>query len=282
MSIDLDQFHDVFFTESFEALDAMESALLKLSPGAADSETVNTIFRVAHSIKGGAGMFGFNEIASFTHTLETLLDELRSGKMAVTDVICEGLLQSVDQIRLMITATQKQQPLDLAVSNTLQAQFKQIVADGAAAASAKGKSASASSPASPAAPPLPSTAATNPAPAVGNPAGATWLISFRALPELLNRGNDPLRMFDELAGLGPLTVTADCSQVPDIAKLDPAQCQITWNLELVTTVPRTAIEMIFEWAEGDCELSILPSRKPLPQARRLLPSPLPPRQRLRQ
>jgi two-component system chemotaxis sensor kinase CheA len=127
VGIELDQFHEVFFAESFEALDSMESALLKLVPGAADSETVNTVFRVAHSIKGGAGMFGFNEVASFTHTLETLLDELRAERMEVTAPICEGLLQSVDQIRGMLSAIQKQQSFDPAAANALRAEFTRII-----------------------------------------------------------------------------------------------------------------------------------------------------------
>ena len=83
MDLDLAQFHATFFDESFEALDSMEAALLKLDVGAPSPEGINTVFRVAHSIKGGAGMFGFKDVASFTHTLETLLDELRSGKMHV-------------------------------------------------------------------------------------------------------------------------------------------------------------------------------------------------------
>ena len=78
MAIDLTQFHDAFFDESFEALDSMEAELLKLDTGNLDPESINNIFRVAHSIKGGSATFGFGEIASFTHSLETLLDELRS------------------------------------------------------------------------------------------------------------------------------------------------------------------------------------------------------------
>ena len=76
MALDLAQFHDAFFDESFEALDSMEAALLKLNVGAPEPEVINTIFRVAHSIKGGSATFGFAEVASFTHTCETLLDEL--------------------------------------------------------------------------------------------------------------------------------------------------------------------------------------------------------------
>lgn len=70
MTVDLEQFHQVFFEESFEGLDIMESGLMGLDLGAADSEEINTIFRAAHSIKGGSGTFGFSDIADFTHIME--------------------------------------------------------------------------------------------------------------------------------------------------------------------------------------------------------------------
>jgi two-component system, chemotaxis family, sensor kinase CheA len=242
MSLELDQFHEVFFVESFEALDSMESALLQLAPGTADSETINTIFRVAHSIKGGAGMFGFNEMTSFTHTLETLLDELRAGRMQVTTRICEGLLQSVDQLRAMMTATQKQQPLDLSVVTVLQEEFKALVSPGSKPAPVQKSEIPVSVPV---AAPAPASAAT-----------PVWKIMFRALPELLSRGNDPLRIFEELAGLGTLERRADVSAMPALPELDPAHCHISWELRLATTAPRESIDLIFEWAEGDCELTI--------------------------
>src|SRR5919204_5259367 len=112
MTIDLTQFHDAFFEESFEALDSMEAALLKLDIGAPDKELINTIFRVAHSIKGGSATFGFTDIASFTHSLETLLDELRSGTMQVTLAMSDLLLKSVDVMRAMLRAVQQKQPID--------------------------------------------------------------------------------------------------------------------------------------------------------------------------
>jgi two-component system, chemotaxis family, sensor kinase CheA len=253
VAIDLDQFHEVFFVESFEALDTMEGALLRLVPGAADSETVNTIFRVAHSIKGGAGMFGFNEVASFTHTLETLLDELRAGRMEVTAPICEGLLQSVDQIRGMLTSVQKQQSFDPAMANSLKAEFTRLIDE------QKSGGAPAPRPAAPVAAPVVAAAAAAPVPAAVPPAGdgpRRWKIGFKALPDLLNRGNDPLRMFGELKGLGELTVVADAAALPDLPSINPESCYISWQLELATEAPRSAIELIFEWAEGDCELEI--------------------------
>jgi chemotaxis protein histidine kinase CheA len=112
MTLDLAQFHDAFFDESFEALDTMEAALLKLNVGAPEPEIVNTIFRVAHSIKGGSATFGFADVASFTHTCETLLDELRGNRMQVTRAITDLLLKSVDIMREMLRAVQHKQPVD--------------------------------------------------------------------------------------------------------------------------------------------------------------------------
>src|ERR671910_1283770 len=112
MALDLAQFHDAFFDESFEALDSMEAALLKLNVGAPEPEIINTIFRVAHSIKGGSATFGFAEVASFTHTCETLLDELRSNRMQVTRALTDLLLKSVDVMRDMLRAVQHKSPID--------------------------------------------------------------------------------------------------------------------------------------------------------------------------
>jgi two-component system chemotaxis sensor kinase CheA len=125
------------------------------------------------------------------------------------------------------------------VSSVLQEQFKQIVAAG-------GKGAAAPSAGKPAAVRAAVNSGTMP----------QWRIRFKALPELLNRGNDPLRIFEELAGLGELSAAADCTQVPALADLDPAHCHIQWELLLSTNAPREAIDLIFEWADGDCELAV--------------------------
>jgi len=87
MSIDMAQFHQVFFEESFEGLEVMESGLLNLDMGDVDDEAINTIFRAAHSIKGGSGTFGFTSVSDFTHVMETLLDEMRDGRRQVTKLL---------------------------------------------------------------------------------------------------------------------------------------------------------------------------------------------------
>jgi two-component system chemotaxis sensor kinase CheA len=113
MSLDVEmaEIAKVFFQESREGLDVMESGLLNLGISA-DSENINTIFRAAHSIKGGSATFGFAEVADFTHGLETLLDEMRNGMRQVTPEAIQTMLQACDCLREMIAATETEQPLD--------------------------------------------------------------------------------------------------------------------------------------------------------------------------
>jgi two-component system chemotaxis sensor kinase CheA len=113
MSIDMAQFHQVFFEESFEGLEIMESGLLNLDMGDVDSEDINTIFRAAHSIKGGSGTFGFTSVSDFTHVMETLLDEMRNGLRQVTQPAVNVLLGSVDCLSEMLTAIQNEQDVDV-------------------------------------------------------------------------------------------------------------------------------------------------------------------------
>ena len=266
MTIDLTQFHDAFFEESFEALDSMEAALLKLDIGAPDKELINTIFRVAHSIKGGSATFGFSDIASFTHSLETLLDELRSGSMQVTLAMSDLLLKSVDVMRAMLRAVQAKQPIDAQRVSDLQFDLELMIAQKNTPAVAVPAPAAAVVPAAAAAPASLATPAGAAAPAASVPSAHSaatadsnqpgWQIVFRPFRELFARGNDPLRMMRELADLGELTVTVNADSLPPLSKLDPLQCHLAWTLQLRGDVSEEAIRQVFEWTEGDCELEI--------------------------
>jgi two-component system chemotaxis sensor kinase CheA len=280
MTLDLTQFHDAFFEESFEALDSMESALLKLDLGAPDAELINTIFRVAHSIKGGSATFGFSEIASFTHSLETLLDELRANRLQVTEPTSDLLLKSVDAMRDMLRAVQAKKPIDSQRVADLQSDAEKLLAQrnapahGASApapaasvapTSPPGASAAASTDAAVAAqsaPPAPLASATLDA----APGERHWKISFRPYPELFARGNDPLRMLRELGEMGTLTVEAIVDALPSFAELDPQSCYLAWNLELRGNVGEADIRQVFDWAEGDCDLVISEVAAPAPAA----------------
>jgi two-component system chemotaxis sensor kinase CheA len=239
MALDLAQFHDAFFDESFEALDTMEAALLKLNIGAPDTETVNTIFRVAHSIKGGSATFGFAEVASFTHTCETMLDELRGNRMQVTRYIVDLLLKSVDIMREMLRAVQHKSPIDAQrvadVQFDLELAIAQKTAPGAAA--------------------VLQAAIETPTPQPAKTAHR-WRIHFRPYPQLFVHGNDPLRMLRELADLGDLSVVVAAQNLPALRELDPESCYFAWDLTVDTDATREVIDQVFDWAEGDCELGI--------------------------
>jgi two-component system chemotaxis sensor kinase CheA len=234
-AVDLTQFHKTFFEESREGLDAMEAALLALDSGSTDHELVHTIFRAAHSIKGGAATFGFADVAAFTHVAESLLEEVRSERRAVDSGLIELLLRSVDCLRAMLERSSQGQPVADAESEALRVELVQLVSGEVAVPS--------------------SAAAPVAAPASG------WTIGFTAMPHLLQTGNDPLRLFRELQQLGRLEVVRAFitdSAPAQLAELDPSQCHLGWELRLHGAVARGDVDAVFDWLDGDCELTVAP------------------------
>ena len=253
MTLDLAQFHDTFFEESFEALDSMEAALLKLSAGEVDFELINTIFRVAHSIKGGAATFGFTDVAGFTHVAETLLDQIRAGKRQVTPDLVDLFLRSGDLMREMLVATKDKQPLDTARVVALHGEIEAVLASDPGSSAAPGPAAAATP-----------VAAKPAASAVTQQPG--WKISFVPGPQLLRHGNDPLRILRELSTLGACVVRVDAMKIPPLSDLDAEECKMSWNIDLSGDVTEAAVRAVFEWVEGECDLRIQPMGDATPAA----------------
>lgn len=236
MTVDVSQFHQVFFDESFEHLANMESALLQID-GNADPELINVIFRGAHSIKGGSATFGFTHIAEFTHLAETLLERIRSGKCAISEAIVAVLLEAVDVLRAMITALKDGGEADIGRTAGVQQKLQQALAAGET-------------------PQAIETPAGADAKSNKSTPGAGWRILFRPHRHLFQTGNDPYRLLRELQGLGPIEVQADTAAVPAFAQFAPEECYLSWDIRLHAEVPRQDVEEIFAWVEGDCELVI--------------------------
>ena len=112
MSFDLSQFYQVFFEETTEHLTSMERLLLALDVAAPSMDDLNAIFRAAHSIKGGAGTFGFTDMTEVTHILETLLDKLRKQEMTLTDDMVSAFLQAGDVISMQLAAHRDEGEVD--------------------------------------------------------------------------------------------------------------------------------------------------------------------------
>ena len=247
MSLDMSQFTGVFFEESFEGLDVMESGLLDMEPGAIDDEVINNIFRAAHSIKGGAGTFGFGHISEFTHVMETLLDEMRAGQREMTVDANTVLLQSTDILRAMLEASRDEQDDDQDAIDSMQKELNRILNSG-------GGDAAASSAASTAA----ATSETAPAPVVDDIKPEGWHIVFRPHENMMQTGNDPVRIIRELATLGELIAVADTDSVPDLDSLDPSACFISWDLHVRGDIEQSQVNDVFDWVEDECDLMIMP------------------------
>jgi two-component system, chemotaxis family, sensor kinase CheA len=246
MSLDLEmeEILKVFFEESFEGLDAMESGLLALD-AQADRETINTIFRAAHSIKGGAGSFGFMEISRFTHAVETLLDQMRNGERAVTPEVVQVLLQAVDVMRGMTESAQAKRAISTASADALGVELAKILAQ-------KSPEPVAASPTAAHAPtPTPISA---PAAAAASDEPAGWRIAFRPDLSLFKTCNDPIRMFQQLESLAPVKVTAHVEVLPPLDDLDPTQCYLAWTLAIEGAIDKAQITEVFDWVDANSSI----------------------------
>lgn len=112
MSVDMNQFHTVFFEESNEHLQTMEELLLNISTDSPDPEDLNSIFRAAHSIKGGSGIFGFDALTGLTHVMETILDKARNHELDLTTDIVDVLLATTDTLGVIIKCYQNESDID--------------------------------------------------------------------------------------------------------------------------------------------------------------------------
>lgn len=235
MPIDMKQFQGVFFAESREGLDAMESGLLSLESAGNDPDTINTIFRAAHSIKGGAATFGFSAITGTTHLLETLLDQVRGGKRSVTPELSDALLASVDILRELLVAAETGDPDDTTPCAELNQRLSALLESGQAA---------------------PAAAAAAGGVKTAAPASSGWRVHFAPHPNLFITGNDPLRILRELDRLGDMQVECDTSALPALDALEPATSHLRWTLTLPASVKQAAIADAFAWVEDECDLSI--------------------------
>ncbi len=240
MSNDFAQFQDAFFDEAAEHLAVVEEGLLELEQHPEDLDLLNKIFRSAHSIKGTAGMFGFNAVAQFTHKMETLLDLLRNGQKAVSPSIADLLLKSTDCLKTLIESVKTGAAVDEETARRLTTEL-------AAASASDSQPAVAGS-----------TNKVAPAGSAANCSGdRTYVIAWTPPEWLFQRGLDPLQTFKELKNLGSLTeVTLDMSRLPELADIDSEKCYLSWGMQLTTDKDQTVIESAFEFVREDSALSI--------------------------
>ncbi|WP_370978914.1 chemotaxis protein CheA [Agaribacterium sp. ZY112] len=233
MSIDLEQFHQVFFEESIEGLDIMESALMELDVDAIDDETINAIFRCAHSIKGGSATFGFTSISAFTHILETLLDQVRSSKRSLTVENINLLLQSVDCMRDMLGLLKVGDDSDTQQAIELTKQFKSLLESEVHDNTEEPKS-------------------NKPEPSKTR----EWHITFSPYSDIFRSGNDPLRNISALSELGHISCVCNSDNLLSLSELDSERSYLSWLITLVSDCSEEDIKEVFEWVEDECDLTL--------------------------
>ena len=249
---ELDEISQIFFEECLEGLDIMEQGLLGLEDGEADAEIMNDIFRAAHSIKGGAGTFGFMEISEFTHGVETLLDEMRSGDRDVTPDAVQLLLRSVDRLREMMDEIQSGNDVDVSKNEQLQAEITSMLENEevseviAADQNKQNESVQKFD-----------LVDVDEDQGESKLEGEThWEIEFIPNIDIMQKGNDPLRIFNELQKLGDLKVKANHSELPNLNELVVDNCYLHWTLNLIGPVNEEQIYDVFDWVLEDCELKV--------------------------
>ncbi len=215
MSIDLTTLRGVFFDEATELLDSFETCLLQLESTPEDPELLNSIFRCAHSIKGGAATFGFPDLARFTHSLETLLDEVRNSRVPVTKELCGLLLESLDCMRSLLTAARDDSGEQIDFDDLVGRLDLACKSDAGAGESDEDWG------------------------LLAEP--QIFEITFSAQP-----GVDPLPFLKGLPELGDvLRLECDTSGLPALGELDPSVCYLSWSAMIHTSVARKVLEDYF-------------------------------------
>ncbi|MDK1377978.1 MULTISPECIES: chemotaxis protein CheA [unclassified Sinorhizobium] len=264
--MDMNEIKEIFFQECEEQLAELESGLLKLNDGDRDPETVNAVFRAVHSIKGGAGAFGLDDLVSFAHVFETTLDCVRSNRLEPNQDVLKVMLKSADVLADLTNAARDGGSVD-------QARSRQLIKELEALANGELPRASAAEPAPKAEASVPAAVVSPPVNEEGfqpvafsfedfeadEPAlieGTCYEIVFRPKSELYAKGNDATLLLRDLSRLGEMSIHCDKDGLPPLDGMNPEEAYFSWKISLKTDKGEEAIRSVFEFAEWDCDLDI--------------------------
>jgi len=246
MNADMNQFREVFLEESAEHVASMEAALLELETNAEPGELLKQIFRSAHTIKGGSGMFGLSELGRFTHTMENLLDRMRNGLIAPTPALVSLLLRCCDTVKALLVA-----------AKSGAASLEGPALEGMSRLMAELEAAREGPAAAPETTPEDVAAAAEVPARSGDRTRRVWNIRFTPGRDSLRQGMEPLLVLRELATLGTVaSIEVDTRQLPSLAELDPSTCYLGWKLTLESAATQAELEDVFGFVERGAEYEL--------------------------
>jgi len=237
-----DMHNEMFRAEAYELLAELETSLLELEENPEDQDLIGRVFRAMHTIKGSGAMFGFEDISSFTHEVETVYDLVRNGKLSVSRELIDLTLKARDIIREMLDASAGDSQVDREVSNALIESFRKFLPRG------KGDAGTAVH-----------CEASSEVKKKEEDEGAEeafYRVSFKPPQDILLRGVDPVNMLRELAELGKCEIIAETSGIPYLDEYNADYCYTGWDIALITSKGIDAIKDIFIFIEEDSELDI--------------------------
>ena len=242
-----------FFQECEEQLAELETGLLALDNGEGDAETVNAVFRAVHSVKGGAGAFGLDELVRFAHVFESTLDEVRAGKLDASSMVLAVLLRSADVLADLVRAARDGGEVDPVRSSALAAELEGLIGGGAAASAgaddATGLDEFTFEP-------LAAAFDFEP-PAVEAPAGPRgFTVVFKPHAGLYAHANEAMLLLRELGRLGEMTVELDASALPSLDEMEAEAAYLSWTATLHTEASEADVREVFDWVDGDCDLTV--------------------------
>ena len=230
---------DVFFEECEDLIAALTEGLTAMRDGSTDSETLNAVFRAVHSVKGAAGAFALDDLVGFAHTFETVLDHVRSQRLALDDRILHVLQRSGDILADLIETAREELPTNSAQVDPVLADLQSFLGDAPAEAEEFVFEAL-------------TLAFDGPA-----DAGATYTVDFTPNEAFYTSGNDPVLIIAALQSLGTTRVTVDLSRLPNgLDDLNWRDGLLSWHVEIDGLGSDLPILEVFEFVDDLCALQV--------------------------
>jgi len=233
-----DKHQETFKEEAYELLAELEDSLLAMEQTPEDQELMSRVFRALHTIKGSGAMFGFEEIAAFTHEVETVFDLVRNGQIEITKDLVDLSLAARDEIKTLLDGSK---PGNAARRQEIIAAIRELMP----VIQEDGEEHQPGPPASPEEEALPAQGPS-----------LTYWIHFRPLAEIFLTGTNPLTLFKELRELGECNVFANTEAISSLAQINPEHCYTAWDIFLTTSMGVDAIKDVFIFVADDSELTI--------------------------
>jgi two-component system chemotaxis sensor kinase CheA len=236
-----------FIEEATELLSDLEQTLLDLEENRDDKDLIGKVFRALHTIKGSSGMFGFDEMAHFTHDIENVYDLIRNGELPVTKEIIDLTLAARDQLYIMLGHDKSNFPLDGKKTEEILNESKKIIAEYHKSVD-RNKNTTINEP--------------KHIPELKDASGSdlkslkSYNIHFKPLQNIFLGGTNPVLLLNELRDLGETKFITHIENIPDLSEMNPELCYLYWDIVLTTDKGIDAINDVFIFLGDDSDLKI--------------------------